>query len=376
MSSCHALLITYLSLVHRLCGKFQTSISPPPSVDDSETPVVVQVAAEEQRILKRFLSCLHVVDRVVANWEHWEEYTRNLLRSLSLQDREVRLLSESQQRALELLQSKGMEDDYLGWLVGNATSDFVQLLHEAEEVLTFLPQVQEVADFLESPPLKVIVAAMTFYSSDERVAHRRRLCKMLEEANASRLPHLRLRRFALFLHTFLKYIKFPPHTTSIKHAIARIARYRRAINQMKDLESDLESFTKNREEILRIFAQSILSVVRMMLKTGEDPQSWLVDYFKQPEETAGQLVPSDIDGDQLLIGVAQSLSLIEDMEHRLKQTIPHLEAVERIAQLLESPVIKSLTVMDKKRIEAWRQIRSQWVGLLNQMEEILSRKES
>ena len=329
---------------------------------------------EEQQLLRWLLSCLNIADRVVSNWEHWNESVRNLLRSLRVQRHEIGSISRSRQEALELLRSKGLEDDYLRWLVGNITSDFAQAMHEAKELLAFLPQIQELADCLESPNLKNIAAAVAFYASEERVAHRERLRKMLEEANAARLPEVQLRRLALFLHTLLKHMKFPPHASDLKHALTLIAQRRVALNQLKELKPDLESFVKELEAVLRLLSQSVLSVVRMMLKMGEDAKSWLINYLEQPEEDVERLVPSQIDTEQLLVGVAQSRSLVEDMEHRLDRIPSYLKAVDQAALLLESPVLSTFSQTMVKRIDAWRRVRDRWVGLLNELERVLQQE--
>jgi len=375
-------LVQYFLMVKGYYKAFYAKASPsellalfgehPPA--EKERPLPSRLARAEQRWLQRLLDCLTTVDRALTNLEHWRDWALSIIRGLNLTE-DIPLLVKGTNHILQQLQNQNLENEYTRWLISNANAEFTDILTETKRILNQLLNLKPFAERLESPWLHIVISGITRLTKPDHTKHLQQLQQTLTAAYTAPTNQTRLRHLATFLHTFATWLLQLPlpnmKTEDPRWMLKMIQEARHQVNTLKRLTIQLQTFVENHNALYYYFQQAELSIIRMMLTYGGDPEQWWANFITHPEKDTPTLIPPKLDPQQLLIGVTQSLSFIEDLEHRLPRATKLIDTIDQLAQFLKSRPLTLYADNLRTRLAIWNQYRNKWTHLLTQLQKEL-----
>ncbi|MFX1562842.1 MAG: hypothetical protein ACFFDP_06005 [Promethearchaeota archaeon] len=334
----------------------------------------------ERLWLENLLESISVVGRTLTNLEHWRDWSTALIFDLKLATSDIPLLARGEKTAFQRIQAQGLEEGFVRWILGTAITDFIDIIAETKELLTQIMSLQSFGHQLNSPWLLFICRAFGQLQEQRHEKQLEDLQKALNDAYYATDHDTRLRNLATFLYLYTKWqLDLAPEGVEVndpRWILKMIENAGGQVDRLKILTQRLRTLLKTRNAIYYYFEQAELSVIRMMLGYGGNPQQWWHTFITSPASEIPKIIPKNINLKELLIGVSHSLSLHEDLEHHLIPQSPvFIATFKQIAELLQSESFTNYCQTIEYRISIWDQYRTRWNRLLTQLQRELQHQE-
>jgi len=350
-------------------------------ISKDESAALPSKLVEGERLwLENLLESINVVSRALTNLDHWREWLSAFIFDLKITISDIPLLARGEKTVYEKLQAQGLEAGFVRWILGTAITDFIDIIAETKELLTHIISLQSFGHQLNSPWLLFICRAYGQLQESRHEKQLEDLQKALNDAYYAPDHDTRLRNLATFVYLFIRWqLDLAPEGVEVndpRWILKMIENAGGQVDRLKIIIQRLRTLLKTRNAIYYYFEQAELSVIRMMLGYGGNPQRWWNSFITCTASEIPKKIPKDINPKELLIGVSHSLSLHEDLEHHLIPQSPvFIATFKQIAELMQSEVFTNYCQTIEYRISIWDQYRTRWKRLLLQLQRDLQYQE-
>jgi hypothetical protein len=341
--------------------------------ENENKPFPSKLADAERLWFEHLIDSIGIVGRALVNLERWRTWSTSFIFDLKLTPDDIPIFARGEKTTLQKLQAQNLEAGFVRWILGTAITDFIDILAETKEILTHIISLQSFGHQLNSPWLLFICKVTGQLQDPKNEKQFEMMQKALNEAYYAQEHETRLKHLSTFLHLFANWqLNLAPDDVEVNDSswvLKMIGNAGGQVDRLKILTQRLRTLLKTRNAIFYYFEQAELSVIRMMLGYGGNPQEWWRGFIARPPSEIPKLIPKDINLKELLIGVSHSLSLHEDLEHHLIPQSPvFIATFKQISEFLQSTVFNNYCQTIEYRISIWDQYRKRWNRLLSQLQ--------
>ncbi len=342
-----------------------------------DEPWQIQFSRGESEFANTVLECFISINKSMIQLSLWQDWFMKLVSNLKLTDEEVLSLSKGPEVILERLRQKETDVGYFRLIVNNATNDFYDLLTPTTEVLNKLVELRPFFDKLKSPLFNEVLIRLDRLTEIKFNKLLSDMQKHITDAYNATNEEDFLRNFAALLHMFggWRIVLLQDDTKLHQSGALRKLFQERSnlVEELNHLTDQFREYVEMRNTTNYHIRQSEMSIVRMMLTYGGNAEGWWFQFLATPPKDIAGIIPTSVDANQLLIGVTNSLSLLEDLDQRLHHKIPKIsETMIKIAELLSSDPMKIYGESLIHRISIWEEFRPKWIKVLIQLKKELN----
>jgi hypothetical protein len=344
-----------------------------------DEPWQIQFSRGENLFTNTVLDCLVTINSTMTQLSLWQEWFINLVNNLKLTNDNILTLSKGPDVIFEQLAQKETDVGYIRLIVNNATTDFFNLLTPTAGILGKLVELRPKFDQLKSPIFNEVLIRLDRLTEINFNKLLTDMQKHITDAYNSSNEEEFLRNFAALLHMFGGWriiLLQDKSKISQPGALRQLFQERsNLVEQMNQLTNQFQEYVEIRNTTNYHVRQSEMSIIRMMLTYGGNAEGWWFQFLNTPSKDLAELIPTSVDPNQLLIGVANSLALLEDLDQRISHKIPELsKSLMKLGELLASEPMKLYGETIVGRIKIWDEFRPKWIKHLRQLRKELNQQ--
>lgn len=304
---------------------------------------------------------LVIIQQYVDVVSQWITHIRGFVHNLQLTGTEFRQVVENQGGMTELLQTKTYDEEYLHWVLKDASEEVERLAIATRELLEQAPRLVALTDqiqgtFMES--VKQVTQTWTEHNLSELY---QKLIALLEASTTSKKLPDTIKHLATYGDTIILILASTPlFTDEVNVDLTSLDLFQEVKNDIEKLvqsTQDFREFVRLRGIAYQRFLEHIKALIQAFLLSPKDVDPWMSQFVLDKSQSALDMLPKEIPTDTLPLAFLQAEDAQNDWVAISTKLKPLRQSAFKLNEVLQSPAIAQFLTADQQR----REITKTWL---------------
>jgi hypothetical protein len=311
--------------------------------------------------IEELLEALRIIQRYMGLVERWTTHVFGLERNLGIREADGLRIQRREVSAVDLLQSKELDKDYLRWMLSDAAEEVDRLTAANEELLAELPRLLELVQKFRGVYLEEVGQVAQAWVTGDRLNFPRQLIRTIEAAYAETSAKGILQQIGRYVDIMIAVVTAAPvlggTATSTPYTSDLLASHHEEVDRLLRHTHELKEAVARRSQAWLLLVRHQQALLQAVLPSTTVVDEWLVKQYTDPSASIDDLLPSDIDAAALPLALEQAKELLTEWGAAIEAVVPHLRRALSLNDMLQSPVLAKFLTAGQERLNLYREWR-------------------
>jgi hypothetical protein len=304
---------------------------------------------------------LGIVQQYVDVVSQWITHIRGFVHNLQLTGTEFRQVVENQGGMTELLQTKTYDEEYLHWVLKDASEEVERLAVTTRELLEHAPRLVTLSDQIQGAFMENVKQVTQTWTEHNLSELYQKLIALLEASTTSKNLPETIKHLGTYGDTIILVLASTPlFTDEVSVDLTSLDLFQEVKNDIEKLvqsTQDFREFVRLRGIAYQRFLEHIKALIQAFLLSPKDVDPWMSQFVQDPSQSALDILPKEIPTDTLPLAFLQAEDAQNDWVTISTKLKPLRQSAFKLNEVLQSPAIAQFLTADQQR----REITKTWL---------------
>ena len=304
---------------------------------------------------------LVIIQQYVDVMNHWITHIRGFVHNLQLTGPEFRQVVENQGGMTELLQTKTYDEEYLHWVLEDASEEVERLAIATRGLLEQAPRLVALTDKIQGTFMENVKQVTQTWTQHNLSELYQKLIALLEASKTSKNLPDTIKHLGTYGDTIIIVLTSTPlFTNEVSVDLTSLELFQEVKNDIEKLvqsTQDFREFVRLRSIAYQRFLEHIKALIQVFLLSPKEVDPWMSQFVQDASKSALDMLPKEIPTDTLPLAFLQAEDAQNDWVAISTKLKPLRQNAFKLNEVLQSPAIAQFLTADQQR----RDITKTWL---------------